>query len=711
MRHQRKRLWRGEFAGRWVALALSLLAAPAAAQQLAFPTAGGAGGYASGGRGGDVYKVTSLLDDGSAGTLRYGIENATGPRTIIFDVGGVIDLQSTLAIDNDDLTIAGQSAPGDGVALHGYPTSINNASNVILQHMRFRTGDRNAVGNAGGNGDLIGAAADALNVFGSDNVIVDHVSTSWSMDETLSVTNSTNVTVQYSIIAESLDDSFHDKGPHGYGSILDAVPNSTISYHHNLLAHHRSRMPRMGTFQDEDDPSHGSGYKLDIRNNVIYNWGSAEGPYSVEADDEYTANFVGNTMINGPDSDGNNDTFRFFSSSGFPDQPDSDIYVDDNLVDGADIDDNFFYGGGGYNRLSSEAAMDGAPVATDPSLLTESIVLDYAGALARTTRDVVDGRIVDSVRNRTGSIIDSQSDVGGYPTLNGGTALSDSDGDGMPDTYETNRGFNPNDASDRNGDANGDGWTNLENYLHTLADPHIFQPQAYTEDTFTATHDAMIQGFRDSDSNPDPPYDADNRDVNYGSNDTLNARESPTGNTIRMSKSYVRFDLPGLLDTAVSASAEFYWDRTDRGGLTYFMYGLLESASYEAGDLDEMWDEADLDWLNAPGNFDDGLAGGFDPNHAVLLGQFTSPDSPGWVSVSGQDLLDLINADTNGTITLMIGAAESNGVGLGSFQSTENAAGNGPRLNMLYNEIPEPTSVGLLTLGGLVIVARRRRPR
>ena len=188
-----------------------------------FPGAQGFGALAVGGRGGDVYHVTRL-DDSGPGSLRSGIQTASGPRTIVFAIGGTIQLQSPLTISKSLLTIAGQTAPGDGVTVAGYPTNIAGVSDVIIRHMRFRTGDFNVaslpskVGN--GNMDLSGDAADSLSISNSWRVMIDHVSTSWGMDEVLSVTRSNNVTVQNSIIGEALHDSFHAEGPHGYGSLV-----------------------------------------------------------------------------------------------------------------------------------------------------------------------------------------------------------------------------------------------------------------------------------------------------------------------------------------------------------------------------------------------------------------------------------------------------------------------------------------------------------
>jgi hypothetical protein len=182
------------------------------AQLPAFPGAIGQGSISVGGRGGDVYRVTNLLDYKSsepaiAGSLRHAISTASGPRTIVFDVGGSLKLSRPLSINKDQLTIAGQTSP-TGITVWGYPTSLSGVDDVVVRHMRFRTGDFNVMtanpdgsptNPVGGNGnmDLLGDSADGINVTsGSNRVILDHVSASWSLDETLSVTVSKNVTVQ-----------------------------------------------------------------------------------------------------------------------------------------------------------------------------------------------------------------------------------------------------------------------------------------------------------------------------------------------------------------------------------------------------------------------------------------------------------------------------------------------------------------------------------
>jgi len=218
------------------------------AQQDAFPGAEGFGRYANGGRGGDVYHVINLDDDG-AGSLRFGIERASGPRTIVFDISGNIQLESRLSVKKSHITIAGQTAPGDGITLGGHAFYID-ADHIIVRYIRCRFGDTS------------GEQYDAISITGGSHIILDHVTASWSVDETLSCQNEDvdSLTVQWCMITESLRNSVHDKGAHGYGGIIGALRQS---FHHNLYAHHSSRSPKVTGRRH---------CEVDFRNNVIYNW-------------------------------------------------------------------------------------------------------------------------------------------------------------------------------------------------------------------------------------------------------------------------------------------------------------------------------------------------------------------------------------------------------------------------------------------------------
>jgi len=414
------------------------------AQLVAFPGAEGAGQYAAGGRGGDVYHVTNLNDSG-LGSLRYGVDNASGPRTIVFDTGGTIDLASRIRVDSSNITIAGQTAPGGGITLKGYHLEVRNATDVIVRYIRSRPGDIHTVPSV--------YEPDSIGIINSQNVILDHVSASWSTDEVLSPTsNSGNVTVQWSMITEALHNSNHSKGNHGYGSLING---GDYTFHHNLYADNRSRNPR---------PQEGGNLptRLDFVNNVIYNPGDKYGYGG--SDEEVFMNFVGNYGISGPNT------------------TETDLFVADSLQ-------NVIYQSGNFMDLNRNGILDGQsngwadfdgtytqsserfdlpPVTTQSAPDALLAVLDGAGASL--ARDSVDARVVDDVLSfgTLGAHIDSQAQAGGWPTLASGVTLLDTDQDGMSDIYEEAFGLNKLDSSDRNV-VGSNGYTALENYLNFLA--------------------------------------------------------------------------------------------------------------------------------------------------------------------------------------------------------------------------------------------------
>ena len=439
------------------------------AQQLAFPGAEGFGRFAMGGRGGAVYAVTNLNDSG-AGSLRDAVSKS-GARTIVFRVSGTIALNSALNINNPYITIAGQTAPGDGITIKNYPVNVN-ADNVVIRYMRFRMGAEAQ------------QEADALGGRFRKNIIIDHCSMSWSTDECVSFYANENTTVQWCIVSESLRNSVHDKGAHGYGGIWGG---KNASFHHNLLAHHDSRNPRFGE-------TAGTAFALtdlvDYRNNVLYNWGG-NSAYGGEA---MNINMVNNYYKPGPVTTKKE---RIFS----PDKNKVEgtavydrwgkFYIDGNYVEGSTraTNDNWTYGvynqfHGSYGTVSEadKAAMrlsEPHPIHNNVTTHTAEqayeLVLENAGASLK--RDAVDERVITTVRNKTytapgsrgstNGIIDSQADVGGWPELQSLPAPTDTDNDGMPDAWEQQNGLNPNDAADRNG-IHTSGYTNLEMYLSSL---------------------------------------------------------------------------------------------------------------------------------------------------------------------------------------------------------------------------------------------------
>lgn len=457
----------------------------------AFPGAEGYGRYVTGGRGGAVYHVTNLNDSGE-GSLRWALSQ-TGIRTIVFDVSGTIFLESPLAITQGNVTVAGQTAPGDGICVAGYPFTIK-ANNVILRFLRFRLGNENVADHEG----------DGLGGMDRSNIIVDHCSISWSIDECCSIYGNENATVQWCIISQSLRNSGHSKGAHGYGGNWGG---KGASYHHNLLCHHESRTPRLGPRQSTQMEE-----LLDMRNNVIYNW-AGNGCYGGEGMD---VNIYNNYYKPGPatrkkggsvayriaaigirtleyctNSDGSyNGWYPMLHHWG-------QFYVDGNVMEGnAEVTaDNWTKGiyaqisnSGNDNTFTSvtkdtmrlDAPLKFYATTTHTAEVAYEKVLQYAGACY--SRDAHDSIMVADVRENkatftSGSnlpgIIDSQDDcqyadgTTGWPELESTPAPLDSDGDGMPDDWERAHGLDPNNPDDRN-DTDVEGYTMLELYINGL---------------------------------------------------------------------------------------------------------------------------------------------------------------------------------------------------------------------------------------------------
>lgn len=415
---------------------------------VAFPGAEGAGANAVGGRGGDVYYVNTLTDNNSSGSLRYGISTApAGGRTICFKVSGNIVLNSTLTVNKSRITVAGQTAPGDGICFQNYSFNIA-ANDVIVRHLRSRLGT-NAM-----------QEADCMWINAGTNIIVDHVSASWSVDEVLSSsTDVANLTVQNCFITESLNNSIHEKGAHGYGGIISASADTTYSYLRNLYAHNQSRNPRIGS-----DAQAGT-LRLDFRNNVIYNYGGRAG-YTGATNESCEANYVGNYCIKGPSS-----TYNYILQGGGSTTHvyQNGNYIDLNLnglVDGANT---------GWSMFSQSYTPFVTPFDV-PAATTETAPVAYQRVVALSgampwRRDTTDQRIAQTVRQQNGMIIDAVAQVGTWPTLAAEPAPLDTDNDGMPNYWELAVGLNPNNAADRN-NIDDSGYTELEVYLNWLADAH-----------------------------------------------------------------------------------------------------------------------------------------------------------------------------------------------------------------------------------------------
>lgn len=451
----------------------------------AFPGAEGFGRDVTGGRGGDVIEVTNLNDNGT-GSLRAAI-NTTGTRIIVFRVSGRIVLTSALSIKTGNVTIAGQTAPGDGICISNNTVTVD-ADNVIIRYIRFRLGDEDKVEN------------DALNGRNHQNIIIDHCSMSWSVDETASFYDNKNFTMQYCILSESLFHSVHGKGDHGYAGIWGG---QNASFHHNLISDHTSRTPRFN----------GSRYSgkadlelVDFRNNLIYNWGSINSAYGNEGGN---VNMVNNYFKPGPATPGNltvssatNKRNRIFNYTSYYYSTDAAIYpdtlfggkmfIDGNFLEGyADVTTDNWTKGVQKDSYAKAAQLITNAQKTTPfffgTITTESAqeaytsVLNNAGATLP-KRDAVDARIVNEVKTgveiygatyaggqagQISGIIDSQTNVGGWPAYNSVTAPVDTDHDGMPDDWEVAKGLNPN-VADNNKKTLSTGYDNLEVYLNSI---------------------------------------------------------------------------------------------------------------------------------------------------------------------------------------------------------------------------------------------------
>ncbi|MCF8259806.1 MAG: T9SS type A sorting domain-containing protein [Melioribacteraceae bacterium] len=424
------------------------------AQTRAFPSAEGYGQFTTGGRGGDVYIVTNL-DDSGPGSLREAVSKS-GPRTVVFAVSGTIQLNSKLSIRNDDLTIAGQTAPGDGICIAGYDVQLS-ASNVIIRYIRFRMGDENK------------NEQDAFWGKNEKDIIIDHCSMSWSIDEASSFYDNENFTLQWCIISESLYNSFHTKGEHGYGGIWGGWG---ATFHHNLLAHHTSRNPRFNGSRYTNRPDLEI---VEFANNVIYNWGfnsaygGEGGRYNLRSNyykyGPATSSSKKNRIVEPSDTTG----VWYISDNYIYDYP---AITSDNWNGGVQ--------GSNANYLKNKnitEPFETADLVIHSAEEAFNLVLDNAG-VTFPKRDSIDTRIVEETRTGTANysasfqgglkgIIDSQTDVGGWPLLYSLPAPLDSDQDGMPDEWENSISLNPNDSNDRNL-LNTDGYTMLEVYLNQL---------------------------------------------------------------------------------------------------------------------------------------------------------------------------------------------------------------------------------------------------
>ena len=442
-----------------LSLVLVLMGQTVLAKEIpAFPGAEGFGRFATGGRGGDVYHVTNLKDSGP-GSLRDGIRSASGQRTIVFETSGIIELKSRLMLDKSAITIAGQTAPGDGITLKDFTFKIQKATNVVVRYLRCRLGDEHKEKGAQG-GD------DAFNTEDIDRVIIDHCSLSWAIDGTHDLRRGGNFTMQWCILSEALNRSLHNKTEHAMcASYRDLTGN--ISLHHNLYSTCRDRHPTLGSAKEP--PQH----IVDFRNNVIYNWSS--GGTANFAD--HFINCVNNVFRPGPMSDpaklpiamkGSlpNLAKGHMSGNVFDDREDltRDNYAALDFKRWLRDDTGYKYRGTVADWKTASPDLGGATPKTHPAAEALKLVLKHAGASLHP--DAVDHRVTENVRKRQGRLIDSQSEVGGWPKLRSAPAPADTDRDGMPDAWEKAHGLDPANPADRNADR--DGYTNLERYLNSL---------------------------------------------------------------------------------------------------------------------------------------------------------------------------------------------------------------------------------------------------
>lgn len=456
-----------------------------------FPTAEGYGMYALGGRGGKVVAVTNLEDYLTTetpveGSLRWAAaQYPNDPLTIVFRTSGIIKLKSDLRIKRNYLTIAGQTAPGDGIMIRGGKVNFGGSTHVVLRHLRMRIGmtDENTYIDGG-----------SIGLENAENVIIDHCTFGWSSEENMTMYDNKLTTVQWSLVHEGLYDAGHPKGVRGYGSQWGG---QTATYHHNLLAHNYNRSPRFNGARSND-----ARVLMDYINNVNYNWGKANSAYGADIEGGtiyfprwHKVNMINNYYKPGPARPGTSSSYFVQSSFSSAQKTDQIAlwYMKGNIMEGSantDKTENNYLGldASAYvsKGISAEALQSDTifptlyPVNTETAEQAYQSVLAGAGAFPR---DTVDRRIVNEVRtgtaagmgtssknpffNQAKGIIDVPTAVGGYPEYATYNTITDADNDGMDDAWETANGLNPVDSEDRNR-VTLSGYTALEVYLNSL---------------------------------------------------------------------------------------------------------------------------------------------------------------------------------------------------------------------------------------------------
>ena len=460
----------------------------------AFPGAAGAGKYARGGRGGDVYQVTNLNDSGP-GSLRYGLMTADGPRTIVFNVAGTIYLESGINVsDKPFLTIAGQTAPPPGITIAYSSVGFTRCHHLILQNIRFAPGDIYTRDGSEDHPDFRDRGGmDALRVRESNFVMIDHVVAKWASEQTLSTTtgssggrlpshpNNRNLTVQYSVIAESFIEADHNKGVRGFGTLLRG--SHSLTWHHNLFVHNRSRVPALRDL------------RADWVNNVLFNGNIG---YANERS-QMNMNMAGNVYIHGPDDPipyGMQTESAFYPGAPYhyiyhsgPDRLDRN-YHDKNpdrpfeLIPAGDD----FIGYGEYTRFDQPLPVSDFQIQTGRQAYID--VLSRSGIQ---NRDMHDHRILREVISKTGSFINRQSEltdmygIEPWPEPPVRKTVKSTSADGISDDWKAHRGIDINRAVNNVRTANGYTW--LENYLHSLA-PYAHSP-GFTHKTELIPHEVV----------------------------------------------------------------------------------------------------------------------------------------------------------------------------------------------------------------------------
>ena len=395
---------------------------------------------ASGGLGGTVYHVTNLNNSG-AGSLRDAV--SVSGRTVVFDVGGVITITSPISVV-DNITIAGQTAPG-GIVVYGNELSLSSRHNIIVRYLSVRQGIN------GGSGDK------AFNMTTSYNIMVDHVSVTWGRWDTIGISdNAHDITMQNCIMGESI-------APQNFGGFIDSSRRLTLA--RSLFLDNNSRNPK------------GKG-DLQYINNVIYNWGG-NGYCGGHSSAPWYQDLINNYFIAGPSSSTGNILAQFtandvvYNSGNYTDLDKADTNGDGQPEGRLIVASDFKGNNSGDAPTFMPSAYNVPPVAV-PLMSADNALPSVLSCVGNSlNRDGVDQRLINQVKSlgTLGAIIDTEVTVGGQTAIVGGTAPTDTDGDGMPDFWETAMGLNPA-VADNNGDADGDGYTNLNQYLNWLGGPH-----------------------------------------------------------------------------------------------------------------------------------------------------------------------------------------------------------------------------------------------